>query len=308
MRISLRPESAMFSQHTPTNFRMAIERAVVRVTLLAALGALSPAVGIAQGLLIAPNAIVIDSRTKSGSVTLVNPGAKPVEAILSTSYAYPATDRDGSMFLKSVETVDDTMPSARDWVRIYPSRLVLPAGARRTVRLMVEPPATLPAREFWARLIVTSREAQQALPAESDDASSNGGDMSIGLTLELRSVLGLFYRNGEVRTGAQLDSARTQIVGDSLVSRVRMRRDGNAAFVGSLRVSVRDATGTVRRQRELPLGVYYDLHPRVALERGDLPDGEYTVVFEAISSRPDVAARLLLPIAKTQTELRVRLP
>ncbi|MGV3710671.1 MAG: hypothetical protein ACO1Q7_17750 [Gemmatimonas sp.] len=295
---------------TPVNIvRRVLSRFPTLAGATAALLLCAPSAARAQGLLIAPNAIVIDSKTKSGSVTLVNTGDRPIEASMSTSYAYPVTDSLGTMFLKSIADVTDTMPSAREWIRIYPQKLVLPAGSRRTVRLMVEAPASLPTGEFWARLIVTSREATpQRVALEAGANVEARQDVAIGLTLELRSVLGVFYRNGSVNTGVTLTAARARIEGDSIAARVHMQRSGNAAFVGSLRMTLKDSTGVTRKERALPLGVYYTLDPRLTVDGNGLADGLYTVTLEAISNRPDVADRLLLPIATTRVTTTVRIP
>ena len=283
-----------------------LSRAVVALIVLATTASASAS---AQGLLIAPNAIVIDSKSKAGSVTLVNTGDKPIEASLSTSFAYPVTDSAGTMFLKTIDAVADTTPSAREWIRVYPQRLVLAAGARRTVRLMVEPPAGISVGEFWARLIVTSREAAPVRTAfESGATADERNDVSIGLTLEVRSVLGVFYRNGNVSTGVTLGEGHASVVGDSLVARVAMHRSGNAAFVGSLKMTVHDSTGATRGERALPLGVYYTLEPRVTLPSLGLQPGLYTVTFEAVSKRPDVADRLLLPISAVKKTVSLRIP
>lgn len=286
----------------------AVQQRVTRaVAALFVIATAAPAA--AQGLLIAPNAIVIDSKTKSGSVTLVNTGEKTVEASLSTSFAYPVTDSTGTMFLKTIDVVADTTPSAKDWIRVYPQRLVLAAGARRTVRLIVEPPEGIPVGEFWARLIVTSREGA---PIRTTVAPGPNGevrdDVAIGLTLEVRSVLGVFYRNGNVSTSVLLGDGHARVVGDSVVARIAMQRSGNAAFVGSVKMTIKDESGATRKERVLPLGVYYTLEPRITLPRDGLASGNYTVTLEAISNRPDVADRLLLPIAPVKKVLILRIP
>ena len=254
-----------------------------------------------QAIMIAPNAIVIDARTKTGAVTLVNTGDRSAEISLTTLFGVPTTDSAGRMYLQTFESVDDSIPSAANWVRAFPAKLVVAPGERRTVRLLVTPPASLRDGEYWARLVVASRAA----PAVRDDARSDSTGVSVGLTLEVRSVLGLFYRHGAVATGVALDSARAWVDGDSVVARVRMVRRGNAAFVGSLRAVARDASGAIRASTLLPLGVYYTLEPRIAIARTALPRGPYTIELEATSTRPDVAAGVLLPIAATRLTIPI---
>ena len=92
-----------------------------------------------------------------------------------------------------------------------------------------------------------------------------------------------------------MDSLHTAVERDSLSVRIPMQRRGNAAFVGSVRASLRNASGAVLATTLLPLGVYFELEPRIAFSRTGLGSGEYSVDVEAISQRPDVAARYVLP-------------
>ena len=265
----------------------------------------------AQAVMIAPNAVVIDGKAGTGAITLVNSGDRAAEISISTLYGYPVTDSIGRMSLRTFQVVDDTTPSAANWLRAFPERLVLAAGARRTVRLLVQAPASLSEREYWARLVVSSRPALGApstIAGPDTIAAPPSQDVRVGFTLEVRSLLGVFYRRGAVATGLVLDSARATLEGDSIVTRVRMARTGNAAFVGSLRGVVRDSTGTVRGTATLPLGVYYALEPRLTIARAGLPSGQYTIELDAVSARPDVATGILLPIAPVRTTTTVTIP
>ena len=66
----------------------------------------------AQGILVAPHAVVLDHRTRSGALSLYNPGDAPAEVSLSTFFGYPVTDSAGGFDLRTVERPDPTMPSA----------------------------------------------------------------------------------------------------------------------------------------------------------------------------------------------------
>ena len=289
-------------------------RALSTVAVAATLIAGSPAArgthAGAQSVMIAPNAVVIDGRIGTGAVTLVNSGDRAAEISISSLFGFPATDSAGRMRLETFATVDDTMPSASAWLRAFPERFVLAPGARRTVRLLVTPPAGIPDREYWARLVVSSRAAaRDARPSGADTVATDANaDMRVGLALEVRSILGVFYRRGVLATGVRLDSARAFVEGDSIVTRVRMTRTGNAAFVGTLRGVVRDATGAARATMTLPLGVYYTLEPRLSAPLGQLPAGKYTVDLDVQAARPDVSAGTLLPVAPTRAAAMLDIP
>ncbi len=96
--------------------------------------------------------------------------------------------------------------------------------------------------------------------------------------------------------------------GDSLVGRTLLTREGDAAFLGSLKAVLRDPTGKVRSQSLLPLGVYYAQEPRFTLPVAGLPAGSYELSVEAVSSRPDLAADLLLPTVPVRQSVPVMLP
>jgi len=62
-----------------------------------------PASAGAQGVLVAPHAVVIDHRTRSGALSLYNPGDEAAEVTLSTFFGYPVTDTAGEFDLRTVE-------------------------------------------------------------------------------------------------------------------------------------------------------------------------------------------------------------
>src|SRR4029450_13958977 len=87
--------------------------------LIALLLAALPAPLLAQGVLVAPHAIIIDHRTRSGSLSLYNPGSEPSEITLSTFYGYPVTDSAGEFVLRTPETPDSIAQSAAGWIEAF---------------------------------------------------------------------------------------------------------------------------------------------------------------------------------------------
>ena len=100
-----------------------------------------PVPALAQGVLVAPHAVFIDHRTRSGWVQLYNPGTDPVEVSIEALFGYPITDSAGHLELRTIEKPDSTVPSAVEWIQAFPRRAVIPAQTRQTVRLLITPPA-----------------------------------------------------------------------------------------------------------------------------------------------------------------------
>jgi hypothetical protein len=272
-------------------------------TLLAAL-AFPPASGLAQGVLVAPHAIVIDHRTRSGSVSLYNPGDEPVEVTLSTFFGYPVTDSAGEFELKTVERPDPDMPSAAAWIEAFPKRMLLQPRERQTVRLLARPPARLPDGEYWARLVVAAKGGTVPVSGGSDSLG-----ITIGPNLEVRTVLPLQYRKGAVATSVRLSGLAAAVEGDSLAVRMRLVRMGTAAFLGTIRGALADSAGRTVTTFTSPLAVYYEMEPRLtAALPGSLPPGRYRLRVEVAAERPDLAPEVLLPARPVRDSLEVRLP
>lgn len=259
----------------------------------------------AQMVAIAPQAFMIDARTRTAAVTLMNQDDTPADVSFSTIYGYPVTDAAGTMSLRTIDAsqavLTDTTPSAASWIQAYPRRMQLAPHSRRTVRLIASPPATLRDGEYWARLVVSVTGGRVRM-STADTAS-----VRIGLNVEVRSVLPVFYRKGALSTGVRIDHPRATVLGDSVVTRAGLTRSGNAAFVGTVTVSLVDTRGKTVRTRALPLGVYYTLDPRITLSTAGLPKGTYRVTFLAESARPDLDRRSIVPAASVHGETTVTL-
>jgi P pilus assembly chaperone PapD len=277
-----------------------------RLTIGALLVALVfPVAALAQGVLVAPHSVVMDHRTRSGSLSLYNPGDDPAEVTLSTFFGYPVTDSAGEFELKTVERPDPSMPSAAGWIEAFPKRMVLQPKERQTVRLLARPPARLADGEYWARLMVAAKGG--TVPVGGVDSASG---VTVGLNLEVRTVLPLQYRKGAVATSVRLSRLAVGVDRDSLVVRMRLDRMGTAAFIGTVRGALADSSGATVATFMSPLAVYFDMEPRLtaALPGGRLAPGRYRLRVEITTERADLAPEVLLPARPVRDSLEIRLP
>jgi P pilus assembly chaperone PapD len=257
----------------------------------------------AQGVLVAPHYLIMDHRTRSGSVTIYNPGDVPVEVTIGTLFGYPVTDSTGQFTLLTPENPDSSLPSATGWVDAFPRRLTLAAKERQTVRLRGTPPAGLKDGEYWTRLVVTAKGGTVPVSGVTDTTR-----IQVGLTLEVRTILPVFYRKGPVSTGATISNVRTAMVGDSLEIRARLERRGSAAFIGTLRGSLVDSTGKTVSTFASPVAVYFDIDPRFTAPLVRPAAGRYTLRLELATEREDLSAETLLQSAVVRDSAVVRLP
>lgn len=256
----------------------------------------------AQGVLVAPHAVFVDHRTRSAWIQLHNTGTEATEVSIETLFGYPVTDSAGRLELRYVEQPDSTVPSAAGWIQAFPRRTTVPAQGRQTIRLLVTPPASIPDGEYWARLAITAKAG--ALPVTGADSAAG---ITVGLNLEVRTIIPLNYRKGAVATGIAVTNLRTEEEADSLVVRARLERRGSAAFIGSVRGTLLREGGAVVGGFESPISVYYDIDPRFALPRAGLAPGRYRLRLEVVSERADIAPEYLIQMAAVRDSVTVRI-
>ncbi len=254
----------------------------------------------AQGVMVAPHAVFIDHAQRSGSVLLYNPGTQAVEVTISTIFGYP--------------TPADSTTSALAWIQAFPRRLTVGPQERQTVRLLARPPIGLADGEYWLRLIIAVQAGRVPITGVGDTTA-----IQIGLTLEVRTIIGVNYRKGPVRTGVALSNLRAQIVGDSLITRAIIARQGSAAFVGMIRETLVDSGGAVHplqvgdsvvRSYQSPVGVYYTMEPRLAtaVARPTLARGRYWLRYEVVAEREDLDPKVVLKAPAVRDSVQVMVP
>lgn len=255
---------------------------------LAFAGALVLSPAFLRAILVAPHAVFMDHRSRTGQVFLVNTGDEPEEVTMELKYGYPATDSAGTVFIRLIDRPDSAEPSAAGWIKAYPRRVVLAPGHRQVVRLLATPPPGLPDGEYWSRIIATSRGSKVAVVGADSGVSA-------GLSLELRTIISLSYRKGAVHTGVSVTDFRASREGDSLTVWFGAERQGNAAFLGTLTYRLLDAGQHVRGEWETPVAVYHPLARRYVFPLDSVPPGRYTIRMDLTTARSDLDQRNILP-------------
>ena len=246
----------------------------------------------AQGVLVAPTVIFANSRTRSATMDLINTSAGPSEITVETKFGYPVTDSAGGISVKLVDSADTGAPSIAKYTVAYPRKVTVAAGAKQTIRLLVNPPASLPDGEYWSRVIITSKGGPLRL--SSADPSDTGA-IRVGVALVVRTVTTLLYRKGGVTallTASGLNAVR---VNDSVVVLTRVARAGTGVFLGMAHLKVMDATGQIVSQLDRQLPVYYPMSPRYVLPVPHGARGPLSVQLTLANDREDVPMRDRLP-------------
>ena len=250
------------------------------LTVVLCLGALLTE---AVAIVVAPTAVYVTDREPAAAITLYNPSNDPEEVTVETLFGYPTTDADGRLYLH-VDSVGSDPRSAAGWIQALPRRVVVPPGERRVVRLLARPPAGTPDGEYWSRLVLTSRG--QRLPAPGGDTAQ----VSVGLSMQVRTIISLTYRKGEVSTSVSIQDFQPEIQGDTLVMRPSLVRGGEGAYIGDMDVRLFAADGSEAATWSEQVAVYRDYSRRYAYDVSSLPPGTYRMVLRLTTERDDIPA------------------
>lgn len=279
-----------------------LARRLAALLLLGTAAAAAPRLE-AQGVLVAPQSVIIDHRVRSGTFEVINPTDAATEVSVSTVYGYPVTDSAGAVTVRMIEQPDSSAPSAAEWVRAFPRRFVLAPNSRQTVRLLVRPPAEVADREYWSRIVVAARGAPVTTTAQADSVP-----VQAAISLEIRTIIALMYRKGALTTGLALTAPRVTLAGDTARLAVHLEPQGNAAFLGTVTVALRDASGRVLHSYDRRLAVYTAMDPVFALPVQGLDPGSYTATLSISTAREDIAETLVLRAPPVSEQVTFRLP
>jgi hypothetical protein len=252
----------------------------------------------AAAVSVSPTALYIDSRTRTGVLTLHNPGTLPEEITIDFAYGFPQSDTAGNVAVALTREPAAGEPSAMGWMRAFPRRLVLQPGQRQVVRVMVEAPAGLAEGEYWARVLVSSKGGQP--PIEQAQ-----GDQVLHLEVQTTLVMAANYRNGDVRTGVNVTSAAARHTGDEVTLQLDLERTGNAAFLGSLRADLVDARGTVLGSAFDDLAVYRTMRRRLTIAVPEGATGPLQLRLTINTERDDLPAGGALPAPPVTQQIPV---
>lgn len=249
---------------------------------------------------VSPAALYIDHTSRSGTLTLYNPGNLPAEVEISFAFGYPKSDEQGNVSVPVVEEAPKGEPSAVPWLRAFPRRLVLQPSQRQTVRVLAQPPAGLVDGEYWARVLVRARGGQAPIEQVR-------GDVRVQLEIETVIVNAITYRKGPVRTGLTVQESRAAAVQGGVELTIDLERSGNAAYLGRIRAQLIAPGGRIVSEVEEPVSVYRQIRRRLLLPvPGGRTGSGYIVRYTFDTERPDLPANGPLPLPPITGSMPVR--
>lgn len=250
------------------------------------------AVDTLAGVLVAPTVIFISDKDRTGRLNIQNPSNEPREISIHLAFGLPESDSLGNVFVNLQDSAVTDPRSALDWIKAFPRKVIVPPNGTQVIRLVARPPQNLPDGEYWARVVVTSREGTTSMPLETE-----GDAIQTHLNMVMQTALMLKYRSGEcvakldvVRKEAHLLDGQVNVVVD-------MQNTGNTSYMGVVTCRLLDKNRKLVTERTLDVAVYRSLMRRIELPFDTTQFSGPFSVDVAISSegRTDVAPEDMIP-------------
>ena len=274
--------------NTPRGFR----GAALRGTVLLAILLLVSAGRIFASVLIAPTVVVLSDQKRTGRIILRNPGDTPKEVSVWFSFGLPESDSLGNVSVQLDDSAVADPRSAATWIKAFPRKLVLPAGAQQIVRFVANPPKNLADGEYWARVVVSSQSAAAALPTDTEE-----GQISAKINSIIQTAISLKYRTGDLSAALDVGEPKANLTDGKVEVMIDMTNRGNVSYLGLLRCRLIDAEKKEVCAMSQNVAVYYDLRRRIDLP---VPDSGFVAPYQVemtitTTGRTDVPSTEIVP-------------
>ncbi|MFH2048292.1 MAG: hypothetical protein ABIJ12_02510 [bacterium] len=209
-------------------------------------------------VMVAPTVVFLSDQKRTDRIIVQNPSDKPAEVTIRFSFGLPLTDSLGNVKVELQDSLITDPKSATDWIQAFPRKVLVPALGSQTIRLVARPPQDLSDGEYWTRIVVSSKEGEQAAPA-----NENPDGISTQLNLIMQMAIMVKYRTGELVSELELIDAKASSNNDQIEVLLDLNNKGNVSYMGILEGRLVDADGKEISTNKVNLAVYRDMRRRL---------------------------------------------
>lgn len=237
---------------------------------------------------IAPTSLFFDEQNRFGSLTISNGGQQAQEISISTEFGFPTT-RNGNLTIVNDSALAETK-SIADWIKVFPQNFTLQPNQRQTVRFVARPPNNLEPGGYWSRVRIQSN------PVSPPIESVEEGQVGAQINLVVNQVIAAHLRTRDAKTGVKVSSVDFSQENDTGHIAISMEQTGNAPFVGSISLEVKNSNGETVWETNTTNSVYTTITRSFNMDLSELDAGQYTLSGVISSQRRDVSQDKLLQI------------
>jgi hypothetical protein len=245
-------------------------------------------------LLVTPTRIVLDRRTRTAEIALINTGNSP--ATYRIEMQHMRMKENGDLVPVLVPSEEPAEAFADALVQFSPRRVVLQPHIAQTVRLRLRPPAGAVAGELYVHLLFHGEP-----PDETGKEVIDPKSLTIKLTPIYGVAIPVLVRFSETEAAVKIDDVR--LAADGALA-FHVERSGTRSTYGNIAVSFTPRGGRARELAQMHgVSVYAPLATRAMTVPLHLPDGvalrdgslQVSYVDAERSGAPATSATLALP-------------
>lgn len=243
---------------------------------------------------IAPTTLFVHENPGVGELYLTNTSPIAQEIGFGFEFGYPSSTEEGEIKMVYNDTLKQQKYGLSDFVRLYPSRVVIPPNQSQTIRIQVLPMRDRPDGVFWSRLLVES----SALTPDVENTNTEG--ISANFNYILEQSIPLFYRKGQNSTGIEVKDVAISKVDSVKQLEVipEMMRTGNSPYLGMMYAKLYDSRGELIEERESPAYFYFKDWRKFTFSEPDASKGPFRLSFAFETKRQSMSARDLVQAEK----------
>ncbi|MBI5267868.1 MAG: hypothetical protein HY851_11615 [candidate division Zixibacteria bacterium] len=264
------------------------------VTVLALTG------NLAAGVLVAPTVVLLSDKNRTARLEINNPGTTPQEVTIAFAYGLPESDSIGNVRVALQNTNVTDPRSAMEWVKAFPRQMVIPPNGSQVIRFVVNPPKGLADGEYWARVVVRSKESEQTIPKPSEE-----GSITTKLNMIMQTAIMLKYRTGTLNSLVAITGSEAVKTDSTVVVTMDMENRGNVSYVGVLTCRLLDTNKKEISRTQTDLAVYRQLKRRMELPLNGVTSRCSVEVSLTTEGRTDLAPEDVIPGNKVFSTVEV---
>jgi len=234
---------------------------------------------------------------------ITNPSDIAQEVDLSFLFGYPMYDELGELRMVYNDSSYEAQMGLGDQVRAFPRSFILEPLQQQVVRVQVRPNRNNPDGMYFTRLRISSKVLTP------DAGTSDDSSISSRVNFRFDQIIAVFSKQGEVSTSLELGEVVYERVGNQVHVLSDYKLSGNAPYLGSALVQLRDPQNQPAVEQRQTVAFYQDGKHKVSL---DLPDdfapGDFDLEVTYTTERADINASDLVQAKPVTTRFPVVIP
>lgn len=225
--------------------------------------------------------LILDDKTTVKEIRLTNLSDVPQEVEIINRFGYPVTKENGQPLIHYPTDRTDSAYSLNPYLRVYPSKVIIPARTRQIVRVQVETSEDLIDQVYWSRLGIRSR-------AIAEEVGNKEAYSNHRFSYVIQQNMGVYFKKGIVHTALELDSVRFSTRNDTLHLVADVRQVGNSPYFGIATITVKNKAGDLIAETDRVISVFFESNIAATLVLPDLNEQKYVLDIRFETERADI--------------------